>query len=147
MDVFGGTKEYGTWRATMQLTRGRGPFSTVMARVELPSDIKYQGNAFLDIKISPFLDRKEQLHLPFRSYLPMHRFYCRFKRSSNNNHFYHWGARPLLSTPPATYIIHFMKMDVFRDGIMNIFKIITRNYMHKYTVNPRIGPPSNKPPP
>ena len=116
----------------MQLTRGRGPFSTVMARVELPSDIKYQGNTFLDIKIRPFLDRKEQLHLPFRSYLPVHRCYCRFERSSNNNYFYNWGACPLLSKPPATYIIHFMKMDNFRDGIMNIFSIITRNYKHKY---------------
>ena len=69
----------------MKLTRGRGPFPTVMARVEVPSDMKqereiyirelgplqiflttrfeYQGNAMLDIKIRPFLDRKEQLHL------------------------------------------------------------------------------------
>ena len=69
----------------MELTRGRGPFPTVMARVEVPSDMKqeremdirglrplehflttyfkYQINAFLDIKIRPFLDRKEQLHL------------------------------------------------------------------------------------
>ena len=62
----------------------------------------------------------------------MHRFYCRFERSSNNNVFYHWGGRPLLSTPPATYIIHFMKMDIFREGIMNIFNILTRNYIHKY---------------
>ena len=116
----------------MQLTRSRGPFSTVMARVELPSDIKYQGNAFFDIKIRLFLDRKEQLHLPFRSYLPVHRFYCRFEHSSNNNYFYNWGACLLLSKPPATYIIHFMKMDDFRDGIMNIFNIITRNYIHKY---------------
>ena len=39
---------------------------------------------------------------------------------------------PLLSTPPATYIIHFMKMDIFREGRMNIFNILTRNYIHKY---------------
>ena len=86
----------------MELTRGRGPFPTVMARVEVPFDMKqegemdirglrppwkffltthfkYQGNAILDIKIRPFRDRKEQLHLLFRSYLPMHRFYCRFE--------------------------------------------------------------------
>ena len=113
----------------MELTRC--PFPTVMARVEVPCDmkqeremdvrgrrlltthLKYQGNALLDIKIHPFLDRKEQSHLLFRSYLPMHRFYCRFERSSNNNSFYYWSGRPLLSTPPATYIINFVKMDIF----------------------------------
>ena len=40
MGVVGGTKEYGPWRETMELTRGRGPFPTVMARVEVPSDMK-----------------------------------------------------------------------------------------------------------
>ena len=94
----------------MELTRGRGPFPTVIARVEVPSDmkqererwtsgglvpwkilltthLKYQGKSFLDIKIHPFLDREEQFHLLFRSHLPMHRFHCRFERSSNNNSF------------------------------------------------------------
>ena len=37
MGVVGGTKGYGPWRATMELTRGRGPFPTVMATVEVPS--------------------------------------------------------------------------------------------------------------
>ena len=37
-----GTKGYGPWRATMELTRGRGPFPTVMARVEVPSDMKQE---------------------------------------------------------------------------------------------------------
>ena len=63
----------------MELTRGRGPFPTVMARVGVPSETKqeremdirgprplenfltthftYQGNAVLDIKIRPFLVR------------------------------------------------------------------------------------------
>ena len=85
----------------MELTIGRGPFPTVMTRVEVPSDMKekremdvrgedpwkiflithfkHQRSAFLDIKIRLFQDRKEQLYLLFRSYLPMHRFYCRFK--------------------------------------------------------------------
>ena len=41
MGVVGrGTKGYGPWRATMELTRGKGPFPTVMARVEVPSDVK-----------------------------------------------------------------------------------------------------------
>ena len=40
MGVVGEAKEYGPWRATMELTRGRGPFPTVMARVEAPSDMK-----------------------------------------------------------------------------------------------------------
>ena len=102
MGVVGETKGCGPWRTTMELT--------IMARVEVPSDVKQerkmdvggfapwkifltthfkcQGNAFLDIKIRPFLDRKEQLHLLFQGYLPMHRFYCRFERSSNNNFFY-----------------------------------------------------------
>ena len=91
----------------MELNRGRDPFPTVMARVEVPSDmkqererwtsggfapwkilltthLKYQGNSFLDIKIHPFLDRKEQFHLLFRSYFPMHRFYCRFERNCDH---------------------------------------------------------------
>ena len=94
MGGVGGTKGYEPWRATMELTRGRGPFPTVMARVEVPFDMKqerergvrglrllenfltthfkYQENAFFDIKIRSFLDRNEQLHLQFRSYLPMH---------------------------------------------------------------------------
>ena len=102
----------------MELTRGRSPFPAVMARVEVPSDMKrergmdvrgevpwkffltahfkYQGNAFLDIKIRPFLDRKEQLHLLFRSYLPMHRFYGRFERFSNSNVFIIRAASPPL---------------------------------------------------
>ena len=60
----------------------------------------------------------------------MHRFYCRLEPSSNHNYFI-IGATSL-SMAPATYIIHFMKMDIFREGIMNILSIITRNYMHKY---------------
>ena len=38
MGVNGGggqTKEYGPWMATMEVTRGRGIFPTVMARVEI----------------------------------------------------------------------------------------------------------------
>ena len=95
----------------MELTRGRGPFPTVMARVEVPSDVKqeieitirgrsplenfltthfkYQGNAFFAIQIRPFLNRKEQLHMLFQSHLSMHRFYCRFERFSNNNSLRH----------------------------------------------------------
>ena len=103
MGVVGGSaKEYEPWRATVELTRGRGPFPTAMARAEVPSDVKeererdgrqkifltthfkYQGNAFLDMKIHPFQDRKEQLHLLFQGYLPMHRFHCRFEHFSNN---------------------------------------------------------------
>ena len=58
---------------------------------------------------------------------------CRFECSSNNNNrFYDWGGSPLLSTPPVTYVIHFMKMDTFRDGLMNICNIIRRSYIHKY---------------
>ena len=98
-------------------------------KIFLTAHFKYLGNAFLDIKIRPFIDRKEQLHLLFQSYLLVHRFYGRFERSSNNN-FFIIGAAPLLSTPPATYITHFMKMDIFREGIMNIFNIITRNYIY-----------------
>ena len=30
MGVVGGTKGYGPWRAIIELTRGRGPFLTVM---------------------------------------------------------------------------------------------------------------------
>ena len=40
MGVVGGEKGHGPWRATMEVTRGRGPFPTVMARVEVPPDIK-----------------------------------------------------------------------------------------------------------
>ena len=40
--VVGGTKGYGPWRATMELTRSRRPFPTVMARVEVPSDVKQE---------------------------------------------------------------------------------------------------------
>ena len=40
MGVVGEAKEYGPWRATMELTRGRGPFPTVMARTEVLSDKK-----------------------------------------------------------------------------------------------------------
>ena len=40
MGVVGEAKEYGPWRATMELIRGRGPFPTVMARIEVPSDMK-----------------------------------------------------------------------------------------------------------
>ena len=42
MGVVGGTKGYGPGRTTMELTRGRGPFATVMARVEVPSDMKQE---------------------------------------------------------------------------------------------------------
>ena len=42
MGVVGGTKGYGPGRAAMELTRGRGPFLTVMARVEVPSDMKQE---------------------------------------------------------------------------------------------------------
>ena len=38
--MVGGTKEYGPWREARELTRGRGPCPTVMARVEVPSDMK-----------------------------------------------------------------------------------------------------------
>ena len=62
----------------------------------------------------------------------MHRFNCRFNRVPRTTTFLSLGRLPLLSTPPATYIIHFMKMDIAREGIINIFNIITRNYMHKY---------------
>ena len=34
MGVVGRTKVYGPWRATMELTKGRGPFPIVMASVE-----------------------------------------------------------------------------------------------------------------
>ena len=37
-----GTKGYRLWRATMEVTRGRGPFPTIMARVEVPSDMKQE---------------------------------------------------------------------------------------------------------
>ena len=37
-----GAKEYGPWRATMELTRGRVPFPTVMVRVEVLSDTKQE---------------------------------------------------------------------------------------------------------
>ena len=40
MGVDGRDNRYGPWRATMELTRGRSPFPTVMARVEVPSDMK-----------------------------------------------------------------------------------------------------------
>ena len=33
-----GAREYGPWRVTMELARGRGPFPTVMERIEVPSD-------------------------------------------------------------------------------------------------------------
>ena len=62
----------------------------------------------------------------------MHRFYCRFEHSSNNKYFYHWGGRTHLSIALATYIIHFNKTDIFREGVMNFFNILTRNYIHKY---------------
>ena len=43
MGVVGrGTKGYEPWRATMELTKGRGPFLTVMTRVEVPSDMKQE---------------------------------------------------------------------------------------------------------
>ena len=42
MGVVGGDKRYGPGRATMELTRGRGPFPTVMARVKVPSDMKQE---------------------------------------------------------------------------------------------------------
>ena len=42
MGVIGGTKGYGPGRATMELTRGRGPFPIVMTRVEVPSDMKQE---------------------------------------------------------------------------------------------------------
>ena len=40
--VVRGTKGRGPWRATMELTRGRGPFPIVMARVEVPSAMKQE---------------------------------------------------------------------------------------------------------
>ena len=46
----GGTKRYGPRRATMGLTRGRGPFPTVMARVEVPSDMKQEREREMDIR-------------------------------------------------------------------------------------------------
>ena len=76
----------------MELTRGRGPFPNDMAKVEVPYDMKQMnemdvrgkivlithfkisGKRLFGIKIRPFLDRKEQLHLLFWSYLPVHRF-------------------------------------------------------------------------
>ena len=42
----------------------------------------------------PFPDRKEQLHLLFQRYLPMYRFYCRFKRFLNTNFFIIGVGRP-----------------------------------------------------
>ena len=45
------------------------------------------GNALLDIKIRPFLDKKEQLHSLFKCYLPIYQFYYRFERFSNTNFF------------------------------------------------------------
>ena len=42
MGVVGGAKDYGSCRATMELTRGRGPFSTVMVKVEVSSDMKQE---------------------------------------------------------------------------------------------------------
>ena len=50
MGVVGWTKEYGPWRATMELTRGRGPFSIAMARIELPSDRKERE---MDVRAKP----------------------------------------------------------------------------------------------
>ena len=38
--VVGGKKWYGPWKATMEVTRGRGQLPTIMARVEVPSDMK-----------------------------------------------------------------------------------------------------------
>ena len=40
MGVVKGAQQYGPWRATMELTRGRGPFPTVMVRVEVLSNMK-----------------------------------------------------------------------------------------------------------
>ena len=51
MGVVRGTKGYGPWRATMELTRGRGPFPTVMTRVEVPSDMKQERE--MDIRLRP----------------------------------------------------------------------------------------------
>ena len=47
----GQTKEYGPWMATMELTRGRGIFPTVMARAELPSDMKLETE--MDVRVWP----------------------------------------------------------------------------------------------
>ena len=41
MCVVGG-KGYGPWGAIIELTKGRGPFPTVMARAEVPSDMKQE---------------------------------------------------------------------------------------------------------
>ena len=59
---------------------------------------KYNGNVLLDIKIRPFLDRKEQLHLLFQAHIPMYRSYCRFERFLIINFFIIGGAAPL---PPG----------------------------------------------
>ena len=81
--MVGGTKGCGLWRETKELTRGRGLFPPAWRGLErsgglapweflLTTPLKYQGNSFLDIKILPFLDRKEQLRSLLQSYLPMH---------------------------------------------------------------------------
>ena len=41
-----GDKRVGPGRATMELTRGRGPFPTVMAGVEVPSDMKQERDRY-----------------------------------------------------------------------------------------------------
>ena len=45
----------------------------------------------LDVKICPFLDRKEQLHLLFQSYLPIYCFFADVS-VSHTPIFYHWGV-------------------------------------------------------
>ena len=79
-------------------------------QIFLTTHFKYQGNTFLDIKIRPFLDRKEQLHVLFQSYLPVDRFYCRFERSSNSN-FFIIGA----VTPPLYATCHLYNI-FYEDG-------------------------------
>ena len=40
----------------MELTRGRGPFPTVMARVEVPSDIKQESERWTSGGLAPWKD-------------------------------------------------------------------------------------------
>ena len=76
--------------------KGRSPRKTFFT-----TSSEYQGNALLDIKICPFPRRKDQLHLLFQSYLPIYRFYHRFKHFSNTNFVINWGGGGRSPLPPG----------------------------------------------
>ena len=58
--------------STICYEEGEGVRGQTPCEISLIICFKYYGNALLDIKICPFLDRKEKLHLLFQSYFPMH---------------------------------------------------------------------------